>query len=404
MAAVREVHPVVRLVEPAAHLLQERHGPDAPAEAIGKSVERVRTGVRLLGHPLLLLLFVPLGAHQRGDARAEVAAAGDRRHVVDVIEHPLLVQSLGDAHVDRRGADAPAREAEADETVRWGRVVAPLPRGALGEWTAAVSVGVLPARLDVVELDAEDVLELPLRLRAGRPPVLLEPRDPLRELAGIGHPVPQPDVEQRHHGDERRAGALAHVGRSRGGRDAHRRGQVHLREHRLQVVRSAVAGAPSADEAFAEDEEVAVAVANPGVLAGLEVEGGVDQVVGRDRTVALAVLADRDQVDVFLDVHLVVEVLADQIGRSETVAIEAGDRGEIDVDREPAEEPQHHRQRRDEQPSREEEPAQVRGGLLPPDRSRRSAGRRPDRRGPPRRPDPRRSPRSPRTRTRMNRV
>jgi len=74
---------------------------------------------------------------------------------------------------------------------------------------------------------------------------------------------------------------------------------------------STIAGAATADEPLAEDEEIALAVANGGILAGLKVQGDIDQVI---RSLGSGfVCTDFPEVDVLFDIDLVRRVDPNQI-------------------------------------------------------------------------------------------
>ncbi len=157
------------------------------------------------------------------------------------------------------------------------------------------------------------------------------------EPARIRHPEAEAHVEQRHeHPDHRRRGA-AHVGRCGTRRHGHRRAQIHLREDLLQTLASTVPRPRASNEALAEDEEVALPVAQVNVPALLEIEGDVEEVIGRRRTGP--VLCEPVKVDVVGDIDLPPSVgstrTGHQEGRRQPVAEQAVDRRQVDVHRNP---------------------------------------------------------------------
>ena len=70
----------------------------------------------------------------------------------------------------------------------------------------------------------------------------------------------------------------------------------------------------------------------------------------------VSIETDVVQIDVFLDVDVPLGVLTHQVGRRQPIAVETMDRGQVDVDGEPAEEPDLDRHGEDEEPAAAEMP------------------------------------------------
>ena len=61
----------------------------------------------------------------------------------------------------------------------------------------------------------------------------------------------------------------------------HRRGQAQLGKNLLHGFAAAIACSLPADEAFAENEKVTMAITDTDIAASLQIQGNVDQVIRR---------------------------------------------------------------------------------------------------------------------------
>ena len=249
------------------------------------------------------------------------------------------MQRLGDPQIECRRANAAARKADARQTVRDGwlgslRIAPALP---------TLGIGLLPAPLDFLKLGGEDLRKRKSRPRSRlfpvRPSSMPEPSNiVLFQQSGIRHPIAQADVQQRHERHQHRCTLTAHVGRGRGRRDRHGGRHTHLRIDLLHRLAPAVPGAGTADETFAEDEEVAITIPQVDVLAALQVEGRVDEMV-RCRGPSL-VAGHLIKVEILLDSDVALRIPSDEERRGQTVAVQAMNRRQVHVNRDPESEPE----------------------------------------------------------------
>ena len=145
-------------------------------------------------------------------------------------------------------------------------------------------------------------------------------------MLGIWQPVVQPQVEHRH--DERQRARLngAHIWGGSGGRDRHRSGQVDVRVLPLYFVGWAIARVVAAAVALGEQKRHGLAIAQLRIIAPLQVQRGVDEVVGR-RAVGAPKIAELDCV-VASNARFVGN---NQKRAAKPVAIEAVDRYAVDT-------------------------------------------------------------------------